>query len=337
MTRDDRPPDLTIVIAAGDSPEAASRAVTALVASEVRAEILVVFAAAPGWPVDREGWIAAPPGSGVPRLRRVGLDRAEGRVVVFTEDSCLAASGWAVAWTGAFADPRLVAGSGVVEPDPDAGIINRAVFLCEYAPFVPPLPSSTPTRLAGNNFAVLRRFAVARPGAEVHETCLLDDARAAGLIRHVEGATVRHVRRFVLGAAVTDRFRFGREYGGLRSAEFGAMARLAGVVAGPLIWIVQAGRLAALLAGKPRLRPLFDALPAALALLAFWSLGESIGRASPGRGITPGKRGTDPSLRCMSVPFSHSPHEQTSPEVVRRPHGTTARSLGRPPARLGGR
>ena len=101
--------------------------------------------------------IIAPPGSGVPRLRRLGLEASRGRVVAFLEDSCLASTGWAEAWISAFEEPSLLTASGVVEHADDASTLDWAVVFCEYAPFLPPTSNRPPTRLAGNNFAVLER------------------------------------------------------------------------------------------------------------------------------------------------------------------------------------
>jgi len=214
-------PDLSVVVAATDSPRAADRAVRAL-AGPARGpvEILVVdgFGADGSDPPCGARRIAAPPGSGVPRLRRLGLEAATGRVVAFTEDSCLAAPGWADAWMAAFEDPALAAASGVVEHGLGASTLDWAVVFCEYAPFLPPTPPGPPDRLAGNNFAAPRALALRGSAAEVHETALLAAVRRdPGATRTVDRAVVHHVRRFDPGRAIGDRLRSGLEYGWLRA------------------------------------------------------------------------------------------------------------------------
>jgi len=276
-------PTLTVVIAATDGPRAVARAVASLSGQGGgRIEIIVVASgfdptdADASSAIDPPRPIVEPGGTGVPRLRRIGLEASRGRVVAFTEDSCLALPGWADAWASAFADPALVAASGLVERD-DASALDRAVFLSEYAPFLPPIPTGPPSRLAGNNFAVVRESALRESGAEVHETALLAAIRrAGGAIATVDRAIVRHVRRFGVREAFRDRLRFGFEFGRLRSET--GRGRLAGLIAGPAILAVQVVRLAGLARRNPRLLAGPAAtLPLTLALLAAWSLGEWAG------------------------------------------------------------
>ncbi len=259
---DREPPPLSIVITATDSDRAVQQALDSL---EGQVEILVVSTRENG------------KGSTVPRLRRIGLEAAKGRVVAFLEDSCRAGPGWADAWIKAFSDPSLVAGSGLVEhDDPDASPLDRSVVFCEYAPFLPPGPAGRPTRLAGNNFAVLRQVALENSTDELHETELLDAIR--GEVRTVKSAVVHHVRRFSPREAFGDRFRFGLEYGGRRTLGAPAWFRWAGLIAGPAIFTAQVIRLSATLLKNRRYRGQFlTTLPITLALLAAWSLGEWMG------------------------------------------------------------
>ncbi|WP_435009160.1 glycosyltransferase family 2 protein [Tundrisphaera lichenicola] len=342
------PPDLSIVIAATDSPRSVDRLLESL-AGQVGgvAEILVVAAFGPTGLAPKPGvrWITAPPGTGVPRLRRLGLEDSRGRVVVFTEDSVLVDPGWVEAWLATFEDPRVLAASGLVDHDPRASAIDWAVVFCEYAPFFPssvthklenPTPNSPlspwervgvrvfpiarrltkqgserfpivrgsltptlsqgereedhnqkvgdqsapPSRLAGNNFAVDRQWALRlTEGGEVHETPLLASIlRGGGLVRTVDRAVVRHVRNFGPGEAFGDRFRFGFEFGQLRADGLSTAGRLAGWVAGPAIFAVQVGRLlSTMLRNGRHLGPFLRSLPITLAMLAAWSLGEWAG------------------------------------------------------------
>ena len=297
MTGDARP-HLSIVVAATDSPLAVERVLKALEGqADGRIEVLVVgafrlplpsgsvqsFSPLPLGEGGRRGGrgqrIIAAPGSGVPRLRRIGLEAARGRVVALTEDSCLAEPGWVEAWLSAFADPSLVAASGAVELDEEAPTLDRAVVFCEYAPFLPPTPAGPPRRLAGNNFAVLREVALRTSEAELHEVALLAAIlREGGSVRIVEGATVRHVRRFGWREAFGDRLRFGFEFGRLRTIGLSPIARRAGFFAGPAIFAVQAARLSStILRNRRHLGRFVRALPITLALLAAWSLGEWAG------------------------------------------------------------
>jgi hypothetical protein len=340
MTGEDGP-TLCIVIAATDSPIAVLEALKALEGQAPgRVEIIVVaeekdsvsgrVGLALPMTRGRQGkpyptgkadvldlspvhQIVAPAGSGVPRLRRLGLEVARGRVVAFTEDSCLAMPGWAEAWLSSFDDPALVAASGSVEQIDHASLLDRAVVFCEYAPFLPGTPANPPARLAGNNFAALREVALRESAAEVHETALLAAIRRGrGLVRTVEAARVRHVRRFGWGEAFGDRLRFGLEFGRLRTVGASPIVRWLGLIAGPAIYASQVARLTRTILGNPRhLGRFVQALPITLALLAAWSLGEWLGW-------------------CLGPPRG-----KRDPTPARKRRGTAARTPGSGPDRLG--
>ena len=295
MTRPDRigPPSLSIIVAATDSPEAVARTLASL---DCRAGIEVIVVATfrtsgngislsvPPLPPGEGGRLAshhllAPPGSGVPRLRRLGLEAAHGRVVAFTEDSCVASADWVEAWSSAFSDPALVAASGLVEHDEAASTLDWAVVFCEYAPFLTPGSTGPPDRLAGNNFAAIRTVVLRESSGEVHESALLAAVRRdGGITWTVAGAVVRHVRRFDLREAIGDRLRFGLEFGRLRADSGSTLARMAGLIAGPAILAAQAGRVAwTMLSNRRHVGKFAESLPLTLGLLATWSVGEWVG------------------------------------------------------------
>ncbi len=276
--RPDPRPDLSVIIAATDSPEAVARTLGSLGGPDARRVEVIV--AAP-WPTAGGGarHVQGPPKSGVPALRWLGLQAARGRLVAFTEDSCVARPGWVDAWIAAFADPALAAASGLVEHDAGATLIDWAVVFCEYAPFLGDRGAGPPPRLAGNNFAATREaVALASAGGEVHEVALLASVvRTGGEARLVPGAMVRHVRRFGAREAFGDRFRFGLEFGRMRVASASRVVRWLGPAAGPAIFASQLARVGrSALASRHRGR-FVRALPIALALLASWTLGEWAG------------------------------------------------------------
>jgi len=305
-----RRPALSVVVAATDGPDAVARTLASLEPRAAGPAEVIVVASGMTFPSPGPGrLILAPAGTGAPRLRRIGLEAATGRVVAFTEDSCLVEPGWADAWASAFADRRLVAASGLVEQDAEVSAVDRAVFLCEYAPFLPPAAAGPPARLAGNNFAVLREVALRESPGEIHETVLLAAIRrGSGETRTIGDAVVRQARRFGLREAIGDRLRFGLEFGRLRSGWGGG--RLAGLAAGPAIFAAQVGRLSGLALRDRRLRTRpATTLPLTLGLLAAWSLGEWAGWVL-------GSPGSDRS-------------------AARRRRGTTGRTPARTPGRSG--
>src|SRR5690242_11195696 len=100
----DAPPVLSVVVAASDSAGAIARTLDALARQRCPGRVEVVVAVAcdrlegpapPAGPSPWIRWVVAPAGAGVPRLRRLGLDRASAPLVAFTEDSCLFGPDWA--------------------------------------------------------------------------------------------------------------------------------------------------------------------------------------------------------------------------------------------------
>jgi hypothetical protein len=283
---------LTVVIAASDSARAVARTLAALAHQRQASSVEVIVAA----PRDRLAallpqshtealhdvrWELAAPGTSVPNLRKLGFDKATTPLVAFTEDSCVFPAGWAEAWLAAFDDPRVDAATGLVEPAMGEAAADWAIFFCEYAPFLaaPRRGAKSPTRLAGNNFAVRRRTLAALNLRAVHETEIA--AAVAGTtdaLATVPGARARHVRRYPLRDAIGDRLRFGHDYGRLRARRWPWALRLAGLCAGPLILGIQAVRLTAILIARRRhLGRFLDTLPLTAGLLSAWSVGEWLG------------------------------------------------------------
>jgi hypothetical protein len=273
-------PRLTVVVAATDSADAVARCIADLQSDSTE---LVVAAdpgrvARPSNSPARAIWIEAEPGALAPRLRRLGLDRASAPVVAFTEDSCRLDPGWADAWVGAFEDASLVAATGHVRLADRAGRLDRAVFLCEYAPFLPRAGSSeprVPLRLAGNNFAARREWISGVTLGDVHEGEIRAAAGAAVL--NAPNASAIHVRSYTIREAFGDRAAFGREYGSRRSRGASGTHRVLGLVSGPAVFVIQLVRLIAILGIKHRLKAFAGDLPLTALLLAAWSVGEWLG------------------------------------------------------------
>jgi hypothetical protein len=305
-----------VVVAASDSAKAIARTLSSLGLQSGAGDLEVIVAAAcdrmpARWPAADDmpfhglHQVIAPPGTGVPRLRRLGFDRATAPIVVFTEDSCRFGPGWAEAWIAAFRVPGLAAATGPVEASMGHALVDWAVFFCEYAPFLPlPRTAGRSSRLAGNNFAVRRAVVERLAGPEIHETEVAQDQLQAGRRGRegfvvVEAAQAGHVRRYAPAAAIGDRLRFGYAYGRLRAGPWPPSVRLAGIFGGPAILAVQAARLTAtVLARRRHLGRFLEALPVTLALLTAWSVGEWLGwlgapvpvQASPRRSWAAGRR-----------------------------------------------
>jgi hypothetical protein len=277
---------LSVIVAASDSGPAVARTIASLRSQVTRDRIEIVVAAAtdriaPTEPPPGVRWVAAEPGSGVPRLRRLGLDQARGAIAVFTEDSCLFGPDWVASWMSAFEARALSAATGPVEPAMGDAALDWAVFFCEYAPFLRPLAprAGPPPRLAGNNFALRVTGLAPLERAEIQESDIHRElVRRGATIAEAAGALARHVRRYGWREAVWDRLRFGVEFGRLRARRHPRLVNAGALLAGPAIFAVQLGRLAAVVARARRHRRRFLAsLPITVVLLTAWSLGESLG------------------------------------------------------------
>ncbi len=276
-------PVLSVVVVATDSAGAVARCVASVGGGE-QVEVIVAAAAdrdkpgQGGWPCVRR--VVAEDGTGVPRLRRLGLEQARAPLVAFTEDSCRLSPGWADAWLAAFRDPATLAATGPVEHEEGGSAVDWGVFFCEYAPFLRPMGRSQPVRLAGNNFAARRDWLMRRldDEAEVHETLVASHVATDGGRIAATEAVVWHVRRYQLSVALRDRLRFGFTFGRLRAATEPPLLRLLAIPAGPAILLVQLVRLGLTLGRKRRHCQRFLATwPLTVALLAFWSVGEWLG------------------------------------------------------------
>ncbi len=278
-------PALSVVVVATDSLEALLRTIASLGEQSDDVEVIV---AAEGSRVRRPEplppgvvWLAVEPGLGVAGLRRRGLDRARGEVVAFTEDSCVLSAGWTKAWLAAFRSRRVLAATGPVVPAMGERSIDRAIFFCEYAPFLPERrPRSVPERLAGNNFAVRRAIGSKLDPYELHEwevRRLLGEEPQAILL--APRARAGHVRGYSLREALGDRLRFGRDYGRRHALSLPCPLRFAGLFVGPAILLSQAGRLLITVAGRAIEYPvsLLETLPITIGLLTAWSVGEWLG------------------------------------------------------------
>lgn len=285
-------PALSVIVAASDSLQAVARTIRSLRVQDAidRAELIVAADGTQITPTANDlmagvRWVAADPGSGVPRLRRLGLDQARGSVIVFTEDSCLFDPDWISRWIQAFDDRKVAGATGPVEPAMGNAAVDWAVFFCEYTSFLPAQShqAGPPSRLAGNNFAVRvtdnKTGLAALARAEIQENDVHRELSQRGAaIVEATAALARHVRRYTWREAVGDRFRFGLEFGRLRAQWHSKPLNAVAFLAAPAILTAQFGRLTATIIAQRRYRRRFlTSLPMILGLLIAWSIGEALG------------------------------------------------------------
>lgn len=154
----------------------------------------------------------------IPRLRYQGVLRARGRLVAILEDHARVDPGWAASLMQAHKGPWGAVG-GPVE-NGKAGLLNWAVYFCEYAAYMAPLVEGATVDLPGNNIAykrphLLRHARILEEGK--WESWINDRLRADGvLIASTNAMVVHHIKPFRLGNFLTQRFHFARSYAGMR-------------------------------------------------------------------------------------------------------------------------
>ena len=227
-------------------------------------------------------FLAAPRGATVFHKRALGVAVARGRLVALTEDHCTVAAGWVEALRAAHAAGHPVVG-GVVENGRAATTEGRALYWCEYAAHMPPLPEGPAAVLSGVNVAYDRDVLLkCRPvwqdlfyESEVHEAL----RRAGHRLHRAAGAGVTSHLSFDFGEAMAHLFRGGVRYGRGRVARSSPAAKALLCLAVPAVPAVLLWRIvAAVLSRRAREAGLLAlALPRAICLLTSWAAGEALG------------------------------------------------------------
>ncbi len=219
-------PSLSVVIAAVNGWDVLGPTLDSLDALAQRDQIEVVVVDASGGTLgdrlaDRDPPVLVveqPTRLPIPRLRYLGVKRASGPLVAIIEDHAEVEPGWASAMIRAHDGPWGAVG-GAVENGRD-GLVNWAVFFCEYTPYMRPVVEGAAADLPGNNIAykrphLLRHAQVLDEGK--WESWINDRLRADGVpIASTNAAAVRHIKPFRLGYFLAQRFHFARSYAGMR-------------------------------------------------------------------------------------------------------------------------
>lgn len=281
-------PDVSVVVASFSGELALARCLESLAAQTLASEVIVssdlgdaaVARLSGRFPGFR--FLAAPRGTPVFRLRTLGAAQARGRLVALTEDHCTAAPGWVAALRAAHASGHTVVG-GVVENGRAATTFERALYWCEYASQMPPLPEGPAPILSGVNVAYDRDVLLAHGRtwqevfyeSEVHEALMRDGHR----LQRAAGAEVTSHLGFGFAEALAHLYRGGLRYGRERLARsvpgVGALLCLAApAVPAVLLWRL----VAAVVDRRPReIGRLVLALPHLICLVGAWAAGEAAG------------------------------------------------------------
>lgn len=217
----------------------------------------------------------------IPKLRALGLARARGQVIAILEDHCNVHPNWLLAIARAHQAGHRAIG-GAVENASIERIIDWAVFFCEYARFMPPVPRGLVSEITGNNSAYDRRL-LDRLGnglqAEVWESFLHARLRELGASFYSEPEMlVFHQKEFGFRYFLSQRYHYSRSFAGMRVREWPWWKRLAYACATPLLPPLLLARMIRTVYKKRRNWREFDlALPHMVTFLVSWGWGEAVG------------------------------------------------------------
>ena len=225
----------------------------------------------------------------IPRLRYQGVLRTRGRLVAILEDHARVSPDWATTILKQH-ESHWGAVGGPVENGQD-GLVNWAVFFCEYAQYMTPLPEGETHDLPGNNIAykrphLMRHARVLDQGK--WESWINDRLRADGIPLAANNAmVVHHIKPFRLGYFLKQRFHFARSYAGMRRGDQSWPRRIAyggGSVVLPALLLARVTRT--VLKKRRHLARFAAAAPLVALFLTVGACGEMIGYlVGPGRSL----------------------------------------------------
>lgn len=218
-----RDPELSVVVPFVNQPTDLADCLAALAATRAGLELEALV-------VDRQGTAASAAGAGaswvrvlpvpaassIPEMRFRAFREARGAIVAVIEDHVIVPKTWARAMIDAIGQGRDVVGGGLYNLATST-LVDRAAFLGEYAPFLPPADHAWPP---GNNVGY-RRSVLAR---------YLEVAAEGGWENRLHGALERdgitpvclaelaagHKLHLSFRAYTSQRYLFSRSWAGIR-------------------------------------------------------------------------------------------------------------------------
>ena len=280
-------PELSVVVASVNGWDVLEPTLRALDAQPERDRMEVIVVEARGGAVRQRlrSWRPAvvlieSERQSIPRLRYRGVCRARGKVVAILEDHGRVASDWAATVLNAHRGPWGAVG-GAVENGKD-GLVNWAVYFCEYTPYMNPVAEGETHDLPGNNIAYKRPYLLRHAGALEQgrwESWINDRLRADGAaLASTNAMVVHHIKSFRLGYFLVQRFHFARSYAGMRRGDQSPVRRLAhglGSLALPLLLTARVVRT--VLQKRRHLGRFVLAAPLVVLFLTAGACGEMIG------------------------------------------------------------
>lgn len=194
------------------------------------------------------------PGVGLFDLRALARRRARGSILAVTEDHCLVAPDWCARILEAYArQPAAVAVKGVVRNGTAERLVDRASYLANHAPNLPPFDGAPEDAILGVSCVAYSQQALGRLAPELAWPVELHDARRWRAVGEAvladERIWVDHHQSGGLLALSAFHFHNARAISGLRRRRMTRRdwVRLA---ASPVLPLVRTARTAALCARK---------------------------------------------------------------------------------------
>lgn len=217
----------------------------------------------------------------IPRLRTIGVQQARGRMIAILEDHCIVCRRWIEVIAGAH-ERGIQALGGAVENGSVERIVDWAVFFCEYAGFMLPVPSGEVEAITGNNSAYAREVLESlgpELEKEVWESFLHAGMRARNVTFHSDpDLVVDHKKEFGFGYFISQRYHYSRSFVAMRLEAASLLARLAYALATPLLPPLLMTRIARTVWRKGRRRREFVlAIPVIAVFLVSGAWGEAAG------------------------------------------------------------
>jgi SAM-dependent methyltransferase/glycosyltransferase involved in cell wall biosynthesis len=226
----------------------------------------------------------------IPAMRALGIAHAKGDKVAIIEDHCMAQRGWLRAIERAHRAGYQAVG-GTVENGNQERLVDQAVFLCEYAPFMSPVASGRVQAIPGNNAAYDRAlFEQLQPElrGEFWESFWHDRMKELGVEFYSDPEMVIvHDKHFGYCYFLRQRYLYSRSFAGARLKGSPWWKKVAYTCATPLLPPLLLGRLAATVARKRHhAKQFICSLPLLLTFVVAWAIGEGAGAVlGPGHSL----------------------------------------------------
>jgi hypothetical protein len=284
-------PDLSIVVAAQGTPDETARCLRSLCEQQGisldRLEIIVAQAT-PASPEQRVAAVApitfleVKAGSSLPLLHGAGMAASTAPLVAITEGHCIFADNWAATAIDAHKRSQSSVIGGAVLPGKELGTLNTALFLCDYAQFLPPLEKGSTADLPGNN-VVFKRACLKDVSQFASngfwKTFYCRQLEEQGHALEIDPAMVVYYnRRLTTGAVISRRYHHGRCFGGMRAGMCSTSKRAIYCAAGIALPALLSWKLGKRCLHKQQYLPqLLAVSPSAFLCLSTWAIGEWIG------------------------------------------------------------